>query len=202
MSQDWMITNDGQCQICAAPREWDLLETPYHFHRFLTQLEDVLRAATDECECMPAVRRLVRKLALNNYWLQTQAFEADNVSKVTIKTLYDEIGYPLTVQTNIYPPGIRSPIHNHGTWGVVTVLLGQEKNTFWCRTPTEAFPDQIRPIGEQIFDPGDVISFVPEAIHCVEAVGDHPLVTFNIYGETQHKMRYEFNPETHQAKNF
>ena len=200
MAQDWMVTDNGQVQACATPREWNLLETPYHFHRFLTQVEDVLKEALDEDNCLPAIRHLVRKLALNSYWLQTQ--HPSTLSDVAIQTLYDEIGYPLTVQTNTYPPGAVSPVHNHGTWGVVTLLKGQEKNTFWQRTPTPEFKDKVTPVEEKIFHPGDVISFSPGAIHCVEAVGETPLVTFNLYGETHSKERFEFDPKTHQARNF
>ncbi len=200
--QDWLITDNGQCQACPTPREWNLLETPYRFHRFLTQTEDVLRDQIESETCLAAIRRLVRKLFVNSYWLQTQYPELSTLKDVFIQTLYDEIGYPLTVQTNAYPPGVVSPIHNHGTWGVVAVLKGQEKNTFWQRSPTEEFRDRVIPVGEKIFHSGDVISFTPSAIHCVEAVGDSPMVTFNLYGETHHKARFEFDPKTHQAKNF
>ncbi|MFG6094571.1 cupin domain-containing protein [Leptothoe sp. ISB3NOV94-8A] len=200
--QDWMVADDGQVQACTTPRQWDLLETPYHFHRFLTQVEDVLKKSLNEYDCLPAIRHLVRKLALNSYWLQTQHPKLSTLSDVAIQTLYNEIGYPLTVQTNTYPPGMVSPIHNHGTWGVVTLLKGEEKNTFWQHTPTQTFKDKLTPVGEKIFRPGDVISFSPGAIHCVEAFGSTPLVTFNLYGETHSKDRFKFDPKTHQAKNF
>lgn len=200
--QDWMVTDDGQCQACPTPREWNLLETPYRFHRFLTQVEDVLKESPNDDDCLPTIRHLVRKLVLNSYWLQTQHPKLSPLSDVAVQTLYDEIGYPLTVQTNTYSPGSSSPIHNHGTWGVVALLKGQEKNTFWRRTPTREFKDRVKPVGEKIFQPGDVISFSPSAIHCVEAVGDTSMVTFNLYGETHSQARFEFDPKTHQAKNF
>lgn len=201
--QDWIITDDGQCQACPTPREWDLLETPYRFHRFLTQVEDVLKESLNEHDYLPTIRHLVRKLALNSYWIQIQHPEFSTLNnEVAIQTLYDEIGYPLTVQTNTCQPGAISPVHNHGTWGVVALLKGQEKNTFWRRTPTQEFKDKVTPVGEKIFRPGDVISFSPGAIHCVEAIGNTPMVTFNLYGETHHKARFQFDPKTCQAKNF
>ena len=202
LGKDWMVTDDGQLTACSTPREWSLLETPYRFHRFLTQIEDALKDVPSENDCLPTIRQLVRKLVLNSYWLQTQHPELTTLKEVEIQTLYDEIGYPLTVQTNTYPIGMTSPVHNHGTWAVVALLKGQEKNTFWQRTPTSGFKDKVTPVGEKTFCPGDVISFSPDAIHCVEAVGDTPMVTFNLYGETHSKARFEFDPEKHQAKNF
>ena len=204
MSQDWSVTEDGQCQPCSTPRDWDLLETPYRFYRFLTEVEDSLNQATTahQCECLPDVRRLVRKLVLNSYWLQTQRPDLDPAAEAAFLNLYDEIGFPLTVQVETHVPGAKSSIHNHGTWGIVAVLQGQEKNTLWKRSPEPEWPDKIICVAEQTLTQGDVVSFVPAAIHSIQAVGEEPLVTFNVYGETESKERFEFDPFTHQAKNY
>lgn len=197
------MTDDGQCHRCPTPREWDLLETPYYFHRFLTEVEDSLKRATSDqkCDCLPTLRGLVRKLVLNSYWLQIQRPEPSTTT-AAILNLYDEIGYPLTVQIETLVPGTLSSVHNHGTWGVVAVLQGQEKNTLWQRVPEPVFPGKISRVAEQTFGSGDVISFVPEAIHRVQAVGEDLLVTFNLYGETRRKQRFEFDPITHRAKHY
>jgi predicted metal-dependent enzyme (double-stranded beta helix superfamily) len=112
------------------------------------------------------------------------------------------LGFPFTVQTVTFAPGVKSNIHNHGTWGIVAVLKGQEKNTFWRRTPNDEFKDKIESTGEIILSADDIISFTPDAIHCVEAVGDEPTVTFNIYGETDPTRRFDFDPVNHTAKKF
>ena len=202
--QDWIVEEDGHCQACSTPREWDLLETPYRFHRFLTEMEDVLKQATTphQCDCLPALRRLVRKLLLNSYWLQTRRPEPSLNTDIAILNLYDEIGYPLTVQVEMLMPGAMSSIHTHGTWAIVAILQGQEKNTLWRRVPELALPHKITCVEEKILDYGDVISFTSEAIHSIQAVGEKPLVTFNLYGETARKQRFEFNPITHRAKHY
>lgn len=201
--RDLLVTGDGQWQVCKPAREWDLLRTPYRFHRFLTEVEDALEAAIDEVDCLPQLRLLVRRLITNSYWIQTQYVQPDPDNGTGVIMLYDEIGYPLTVQIAVYQPGKVSTIHNHGTWGVVTVLKGEEKNTFWSRLNGDRqFPDRIEAIAEVTLLPGDIISFTPDAIHCIEAVGDEPTVTFSIYGETHHSKRFEFDPVNHTAKNF
>ncbi|HEY9623110.1 MAG TPA: cupin [Crinalium sp.] len=200
--RDLLVTDSGQWQVCKSAREWDLLHTPYRFHRFLTQVEDVLETAIDETDCLPQLGLLVRRLITNSYWIQTQYVAPNPDTGTGVIMLYDEIGYPLTVQITTYSPGIRSSVHNHGNWGVVALLKGEEKNTIWTRVPDPKFPNWVEPTAEVIVLPGDIVSFTPGAIHSVEAIGDEPTVTFSIYGETHHSRRFEFDPVTHTAKNF
>lgn len=199
-----MVTKAGQCHICPTPREWDLLETPYYFYRFLTEVEDSLKQAPprQQCDGLPILRQLVRKLVLNSYWLRTQRPVTSQSMTAAILNLYDETGYPLTVQIETLVPGALSPVHNHGTWGIVAVLQGQAQNMLWRRAPEPDFPDKIVCVTEKIVEYGDIISFVPEAIHCVQAIGEEPLVTFNLYGETQGQQRFEFDPISHRAKHY
>jgi predicted metal-dependent enzyme (double-stranded beta helix superfamily) len=204
--RDLLVTATGQWQVCKPAREWDLLRTPYRFHRFLTEVEDALESTVDrtndETDCLPQLRLLVRRLITNSYWLQTQCAEPNPDTGTGVIMLYDEIGYPLTVQVTTYLPGTRSTIHNHGTWGVVAILKGEEKDILWRRTADPQFPDAIDPTTEAILLPGDIISFTPDAIHSVVALGDEPVVTFSIYGETHHSKRFEFDPLARTAKNF
>ena len=99
-------------------------------------------------------------------------------------------------------PGTYTTIHNHGTWGVVATLQGQQKNTFWGLFPTREYPQNVEKVGEQVFQTGDIISFTTEAIHCVEAIGNEQTVTLNLYGETNALKRFKFDPETHKAYHF
>jgi predicted metal-dependent enzyme (double-stranded beta helix superfamily) len=200
--RDLLVTDDAQLWVCQPAREWDLLRTPYRFHRFLTEVEDVLEGAVNEANCLPQLWLLVRQLLTNSYWIQTQYAEPNCDTGSGVITLYDEIGYPLTVQIATYLPGTTSSIHNHGNWGIVAVLKGEEKNTLWRRIRDPQFPNWIEPTAEVTLLPRDIISFTPGAIHSVIAVGDEPTVTFSLYGETHHSKRFEFDPVTHTAKNF
>lgn len=199
---DWLLNDEGICQTCKPVREWELLREEYRFYRFLTEIEDVIIQASDESSLLPKIRRLVRQLILNSYWVQTQYLEASPKTGVSVLILYDEIGFPLTVQTVTFAPGTVSTIHNHGTWGVVAILKGREKNIFWRRTNHPELPDKIEMVGERILEAGDIISFTPNAIHSVEAIGDEPTITFNIYGETNSANRFEYDVEMATAKKF
>lgn len=200
--RDWLLTGDGQYQVCKSARSWDLLQENYRLYRFLTEVEDVLNGVDDESLRLPEIRMLVRRLIVNSYWVRSQYLEPSPTTGTSVLLLYDELGFPLTVQTVTFAPGTVSNIHNHGTWGVVAVLKGQEKNTVWRRISDPDFPDKIASTGEIILSPGDIMSFTPDAIHSVEAVSEEPTVTFNIYGETDPKQRFEFDLVTHSAKKF
>jgi predicted metal-dependent enzyme (double-stranded beta helix superfamily) len=200
--QDWFIPGDGKHQLCQSTRKWDLLRDNYRLYRFLTEVEDVLNQVEDESHCLPQLRTLVRRLMINSYWVQSQMLEPDTKTGTSVLLLYDELGFPLTVQTVSFAPGTISNIHNHGTWGIVAILKGQEKNTFWRRTGNPNFPDKIEKTGEINLFPGDIISFTSETIHHVQAMGEEPTVTFNIYGETNPNQRFEFDVINHIAKKF
>ena len=201
-NQDWLLTGNGECQPCKIVNEWKLLRENYRFYRFLTELEDTLKDTIDEASCLPKIRLLARQFMTNSYWLQTQEPEPCDQRGISVNLLYDELGFPLTVQTVKFMPGSISTIHNHGTWGIIAVLKGQEKNTFWKRIPDPENQYKIERVGEQILQPGDLISLTPDAIHSVEVVGDEPTFTFNIYGETKSSERFEFDPVAQTAKRF
>jgi predicted metal-dependent enzyme (double-stranded beta helix superfamily) len=203
---DWLVKEDGVCRLCKSVREWDLLAEEYRLYRFLTEVEDIMRLMAnegrDEETSLSGLRMLVRKLVLNCYTVKTRLPEPNESTGVSVVVLYDEVGFPMTIQTEMSLPGTTSAIHNHGTWGVVMVLQGRQKNTFWKRDPTAKFPDRIDRVGERIIEPGDIISFTSEAIHSIEAVGDEPTITFNLYGETHGGKRYQFDFDKQTAKHF
>jgi predicted metal-dependent enzyme (double-stranded beta helix superfamily) len=198
-SQDWLITGDGVCNACETATNTELLPNPYRLYRFLTNLEDILQNITDDQRRLQAIRPLVRHLLNSSEWLQYEYLQPDLETGWSVLMLYDEPDFPLTVQTVAWLSGKVSPIHNHGTWGVVALLSGQEKNTFWKRTGSHGC---IEKVGERILSPGEIISFVPDAIHSVEALGDEPTISFNLYGETNYEQRFEFDPLACTATNF
>lgn len=200
-NKDWFVNGDGEYQVCKTARDWDLLRENYRLYRFLTELEDVLNDVEDESIRLPDIRMLVRRLLVNSYWVQNQYLDT-RPHGTSVLSLYDELGFPLTIQTVTFAPGTKSNIHNHGTWGIVGILKGQEKNTIWKRNPSDELQGRVEQSGELMLFPGDIISFTPDAIHCVEAVGDEPTVTFNLYGETDPSRRFEFDVVKHVARRY
>ncbi|MEB3180409.1 MAG: cupin [Nostocaceae cyanobacterium] len=199
--QNWLVTDGGDCVVLNL-EELALPEKPYRLYRFLTELEDILDTITDDGDRLQTIAPLVRKLLASSYWLQMEFTEPPTDPGWSVQFLYDEYEFPLTVQMVAWLPGHISPIHNHATWGIVAIVSGQEKNQFWRRSPTPEYPSRIASVGEKILVPGDIIGFTPGAIHSVEALGQEPVITFNLYGVTEYQERFEFDPVIHSAKNF
>lgn len=200
-SSDWLITDNGDCLACNV-QESETSTGYYRLYRFLTDVEDILESMKDDRQRLEQIRPLVRRLLTSSYWLQGEYREPNPDTGWSVLMLYDEPEFCLTVQTVVWLPGQVSPIHNHAAWGVVALISGEEKNTFWRRTRDSEFPDRIEKVGEQVLVPGDIISFMPDGIHHVEVMGEEPTITFNLYGKTDYDKRFEFDPITHTAKKF
>jgi predicted metal-dependent enzyme (double-stranded beta helix superfamily) len=182
--------------------ESQALDVPYRLYRFLTDLEDVLRSTADPLLQLQQIVPLVRRLLDEASWLEVMPISPSPETGWEVLTLYDEPMFPLTVQLVAWAPGTRSPIHNHGCWGLVALLSGEEHNTFWRRAPTPELPDRIIQVGEHRLQAGELITFLPDAIHQIQAFGDKATISFNLYGETDYDRRFEFDPEQGTAMLF
>jgi predicted metal-dependent enzyme (double-stranded beta helix superfamily) len=200
-NQNWLVTDDGQVETFGTT-DVEAPERVYRLYRFLTELEDLLAAVPDQRERLVEIAPMVRTLLTSAYWLQMEYKPADPNTGWAVNFLYREHKFPLTVQMVTWAPGSRSTIHNHATWGLVALLGGQEKNHFWRRSPTADAPHRLEPAGELLMSPGDIITFTPGAIHQVEPIGEEPTISFNLYGVTDLKQRYVFDPAAQTAQHF
>jgi predicted metal-dependent enzyme (double-stranded beta helix superfamily) len=196
--QDLLIKDNGQWERYETPASDD--SSPYRLYRFLTDLENILASIQDTEKILQGIRPLVRRLLTQSFWLQWQYLDPEPETGWSVSMLYDEPGFPLTIQNVTWSPGTVSPIHNHGTWGVVAILGGQEKNTFW--RPHSTGSSRLEKAGEVILNPGDMIMFSPDTIHSVEVVGNEPVISFNLYGVTDYQTRFEFDLTTETKANF
>jgi predicted metal-dependent enzyme (double-stranded beta helix superfamily) len=203
--RDWFATEQGECQVWAESCLPAETAPPYRLYRFLTDLEYILEQETDDQLRLRAIFPLVRRLLNSATWLQLTDLEPDPDTGWNVMMLYDEPFFPLTIQLVVWAPNTVSEIHNHGTWGIVALLSGQEKNTFWqppCLDKSAQFPDDltlasdytIQPVTDCLLMPGDMLGMMPNTIHQIEAVGSEPTLTFNLYGDTDFEHRFEFDP--------
>ena len=196
---NWLVTDNGECSSFGIVED-EPPEKTYRLYRFLTELEDILEREPDDAQRIQAIVPLVRKLLISSYWLQMEHSPPSEKTGWSVKFLYREHEYPITVQMVVWAPGSESTIHNHATWGIVAMIGGQEKNTFWTQDSKNS--EAIAPAGEKMLYPGDIIGFTGNAVHKVSPVGDEPTISFNLYGLTDRSRRYKYEAETLVASKF
>ncbi len=200
-NHNWLVNDDSR-QTTFGDVDINPPEQVYRLYRFLTDLEDILADESDDSIRIQKITPLVRQLLISSYWLQMEYDPPSPKTGWSVKFLYREYEFPLTLQMVAWAPGQLSTIHNHGTWGIVALIGGEERNRLWRRSPTAEQPHRLESAGEQILVPGDIIGFTSGAIHQVEPLGDEPTISFNLYGVTDYKTRYEYNVQAQTAKLF
>ena len=85
--------------------------------------------------------------------------------------------HDLTMLKVCFPPGRRTPPHDHGTWAVILDLSGQEKNTLYRCTDRG-----LRAASEVTLERGAILPMRAETAHVAECVGDEPAIGLHVYG--------------------
>lgn len=96
----------------------------------------------------------------------------------------------LSLFTLVWAPGQRTPIHDHGTWGVVGIVEGMLEEQSFVRVDSEAaaHPDdgiELTPGGFVLLPPGAVVTFLPDPDHIHETgvpANRGPTLSLHLYG--------------------
>lgn len=114
----------------------------------------------------------------------------------------DETG--LTLVRSRFDPDEPTPIHSHGTWGVVGVYAGRDRHQAWrrCDPGTDAGYAKLELLEERVLVPGDVvlIPHPPQDIHAQQGDGEpaYELVLFGL--NAMIIPRLIFDPDLQQAR--
>jgi predicted metal-dependent enzyme (double-stranded beta helix superfamily) len=161
-----------------------------------------LRAITAELQnprqITDRVASLARALALAPTWLESKHYVGDAEQGFGIHVFHEEPDHTLLVFAAAWLPGRGAPPHNHGTWAVVAGVEGLERNTLWSRVDDGARPGyaESRKSSERVVGPGDVLVFMPEAIHSVVNESAQVTVSLHVYGYNLNlTKRSEFDPK-------
>lgn len=98
----------------------------------------------------------------------------------------------LTLLKVRFPSGRRTPPHNHGTWAMILLLSGREKNTLYRKEAAG-----LRKAGEVTLERGAILPMLAETAHVAECIGDEPAVGLHVYGgDILELPRSMWNPQT------
>ena len=117
--------------------------------------------------------------------------------------------YPLAVAEDgsysiacaVWDVGQQTPIHDHGTWGVIGIMSGVEREIRYA-VPAAGAPVRL---GESLFGAGcvTVCCTSDQDVHQVSADGGEACIGIHIYGADIGTLpRHAFDPESGQAREF
>jgi len=111
----------------------------------------------------------------------------------------DETG--LTLVRARFGPEAMTPIHNHGSWGIVGVYRGEDRYQIWRRLDDGATPGaaRIELVDEMILGPGDVVIMPnpPQDLHAQQGYGGEAAYELVLFGKNAMVLpRLYFDPET------
>ena len=92
-----------------------------------------------------------------------------------------------------FPSGRRTPPHDHGTWAMILLLSGAEKNTLY-RVGDEG---SLRRTSEVVLERGSLLPMRANAVHVAECMGENPAIGLHVYGgDILGLERRMWDPET------
>lgn len=111
----------------------------------------------------------------------------------------------LTLVRARFGPESMTPIHSHGSWGVIGVYRGRDRYQIWRRLDEGSGPGEARVemVDERILEPGDavVLPAPPQDIHAQQGHDGDATYEFVLFGaNTMVLPRLYFDPENESAR--
>jgi predicted metal-dependent enzyme (double-stranded beta helix superfamily) len=137
-------------------------------------------------------RGILRKLILDRDFLKMQEVSVFH-NEIT---LYRSPDRAFSVLAYIWEPSNASPIHDHGSWGMIGGLIHQFRERKYRRLDEGKIEGhaELEEISSTIIGPGDTTYVLPldKGIHQMEAATNRLAVTVSVYGKSVRKGYVQF----------
>ena len=170
----------------------------YTLEIFVSELRAIASANTDTREVLKHVQPLAQRLAACDDLRRRIRKDCDAVQGFGFQLLHEEPDHTLAVALFSWLPGRGTPPHDHGTWGIVVGVEGDEVNVFWKRIDDGSRPGhaQLQQLQQKVFAPGEALALTPSIIHSVRNDSEHISVSLHIYGKhINFTGRSQFDPD-------
>ncbi len=136
-------------------------------------------------------REILRKLILERDFLKMQEVSVFH-NEITLHRSPDRT---FSVLAYIWEPGYRSPIHDHGSWGMIGGLIQQFRERKYRRLDDGQIEGhaELEEVSSKVIEPGETTHVLPlsKGIHQMEAL-DQLAVTLSVYGKSVRKGLVQF----------
>lgn len=178
----------------------------YSISELVADLKAVCAQSEDEMEILIKARPLARRAALSKAcWFEDRMYHADTEQGFGVHLLHEEPDHTLAILAVSWLPHRGTPPHDHGTWGLVAGVEGQEKNEFFQRIDDRGRPGhaELKKLGEKNYGPGSVLAMPRSTIHRVWNDTEGVSVSLHIYGKNiNYTGRSQFDLEAHTEMPF
>lgn len=167
---------------------------------FISELQNISSLSHSDTHIIQATMPLMQDLVATCDWLPAQYFDYDQTRGYTAYLIHEEHDHRLQVNIVTWRPNFELPPHDHGTWAILGILMGVERNVIWRRLDDGATPGYAEIVQEDelLIQPGEVIVLGPHEIHSVKNMTDDIGVSIHIYGmNLNYTGRSQFNPAEH-----
>ncbi|MGG0381701.1 cysteine dioxygenase family protein [Priestia filamentosa] len=166
---------------------------------FIQDVEQIVQEGGSEEVLISKIKTRMQKLlklgnVLPNQYMQPQ-------SKSVLYPLYIPEDESFVIAVTIFNPGQPSPMHDHGTWGVIGVVQGVEHETKYARPSNENEPLTV--LRDRYIREGEVGTCCSseQDLHRVECASSVPCVGIHVYGRNIGKVeRHMYDPQTGAKK--
>lgn len=157
-------------------------------HSFIARATSLSSAHSEPADCVLALAPLMLELVEHApAFLEPRHYQTDT-AHYSRNLVYDAPDASLSLYTIVWLPGQWTPVHDHGSWGVVGVLEGVLEERNYVRLSHDRGADdgiQLARGGVILLGRGAVTSFVPnpDHIHVTGVPQERPrAVSLHLYG--------------------
>ncbi|MFC4275353.1 cysteine dioxygenase family protein [Achromobacter aloeverae] len=167
---------------------------------FVQEATRVMDTVTGDKARMLATRPVLEKLIRQDDWLP-DAFARPHPEYYQQYLLYCDPHERFCIVSFVWGPGQKTPVHDHGVWGLVGMLRGSETSQRF-----EARDGGLHAGETATLEPGQIECLLPEEgdIHQVRnRFDDKVSISVHVYGANIGKVRRRvLDPATGQSKEF
>lgn len=158
----------------------------YCFEDFIADLEMITSVEKDQAEVIRKISRKMRLLVASPEEFLTEEEREASKDHYARHLVHIDRRRRFVVMSAVWMPGQGTPVHDHGTWGLMAIRQGELKVTNYLRLDDRSKPGyaKLRESTGLYAGPGNVSYVLPpnEEIHKVENGSDQTTYSLHVYG--------------------
>lgn len=163
---------------------------PYGLDTFIGDCRQAASGCPDPADCVTAITPLMLRLLGNTGSFLKPSHYRTDPAHYARNAIYLAPENDLSLFALVWLPGQWTPVHDHGSWGVVGIVEGMLEERAYMAIDGEIRSNsgiRLKRGGNVLLPPGAVTTFVPnpDHIHRTGVTADRPrAVSLHLYGRT------------------